>query len=124
MFQKIYELLCGKNDDPTYATTIYPSVGLYTLIFALVFALVFYIALGRWKNVWYTRTHWVITMVLLAALSGVFGLFQAKGETGADSFDAFMIKFSLFNGIYAAVYFIILSFLLKRFSIYSKRIPI
>lgn len=124
MFQKIYELLCGRNADPTYATNIFPSVGLFTLIFAIVFALVFYLALGRWKNVWYTRWHWVITIILLAVLSGVFGLFQAKGETGADSFDSFMIKFSLINAVYAVIYFIILSFLLKRFSIYSKRTPI
>jgi hypothetical protein len=124
MFQKIYELLCGQNNDPTYATNIYPSVGLFTLIFALVFVLVFYIALGRWKNIWYTRIHWTITIILFAALSFGFGLIQAKGETGADSFDSFMVKFGLINALYAVIYFVLLSFLLKRFSIYSKRTPL
>jgi hypothetical protein len=124
MFQQMYELLCGQNNDPAYATNIYPSVGLFTLIFAIVFALIFYVALGRWKNVWYTRIHWVITLVLLAALSAVFGMFQAKGETASDSFDSFMIKFGLINALYAVVYFILLSLLLKRFSIYSKRTPL
>ena len=124
MFKTIYELLCGKNDDPAYASNIYPSVGLFTLIFALVFVLIFYVALGRWKNVWYTRVHWVITMVLLAVVSGGFGLIQAKAETGASGFDSFMIKFAVINAVYAVVYFIILSLLLKRFSIYSKRTPL
>jgi hypothetical protein len=49
---------------------------------------------------------------------------QAKGETGADALDSFMIKFGLINALYAVIYFIILSFLLKRFSIYSKRTPL
>lgn len=124
MFQTIYEMLCGKNDDPIYATNVFPSVGLLTLIFAAVFAAIFYLALGRWRNVWHTRMHWIITLVLLALLSGVFGLMEAKGEIGADSFDTFMIKFSLINAFYAIIYFIILSFLLKRFSIYSKRTPL
>jgi len=124
MFQKLYELLCGKNDDPTYATGIFPTVGLYTLIFAIVFALIFYLALGRWKNIWYTRIHWVITLILVGIVSGVFGLFQAKSAVGADSFDSFMIKFSIINAVVAIVYFIILSFLLKPFSIFSKRTPI
>ena len=123
MFQTVYELLCGRNNDPTYASNIFPSVGLFTLIFAVVFALIFYLALGRWRNVWYTRGHWVMTIVLLALLSAAFGMFQALGETGADSFDSYMIKFGIINALYAVVYFIILSFLLKRFSIYSKRTP-
>lgn len=122
MFKALYELLCGTNPDPVYATNVYPSVGLFTLLFALIFALVFYLALGRWKPVWDKLRHWVIILIALAAIAFYFALSQAKGATGEDA-DAFMVHFSLVNALYATIYFIIFSILLKKASIFAKRTP-
>ncbi|OCX54270.1 hypothetical protein BEL04_08410 [Mucilaginibacter sp. PPCGB 2223] len=122
LFTGIYELLCGKNPDiPDYRETIYRSVGLLTLVMAIVIGLLFYLVLGRWRNVWYTRIHWVLT-VIIAALIG-FGLAYgiAKGIIG--SADAYLTQFALLNGVLLAVYLILLSLFFKRFSIYSKRTP-
>jgi hypothetical protein len=123
MFQKLYELICGKNVDPAYATNIYPSVGFFTFIFVVIILIIFYIILGRLVHLWYTRLHWGITILFLAIVAFVYALYQAKGETQAESYDSFMIKFSIVNATYAAIFFILLSFLFKRFSKYSKRTP-
>ncbi len=122
MFKFIYELFCGKNADPIYATDVYPSVGLFTLIFAFVFALIFYLALGRWKPVWDKFSHWIITLIILLVVAFYFALSQAKGATGEDA-DAFMYKFSLVNDLLATIYFFIFSILLKKASIFAKRTP-
>ena len=122
MFKFIYELLGGKNADPIFASDVYPSVGLFTLLFALVFAIVFYLALGRWKPVWDKLKHWIITLIMLVAVAVFFALTQAKGATGED-YDAFMYKFSLVNALVAVSYFIIFSILLRKASIFAKRTP-
>lgn len=122
MFKTLYEFLTGTNADPVYGTDVYPSVGLFTLLFAFLFALVFYLALGRWKPVWDKLVHWIITLIMLIAVAVFFALTQAKGATGED-YDAFMYKFSLVNALYASIYFIIFSMLLKRASIFAKRTP-
>jgi glucan phosphoethanolaminetransferase (alkaline phosphatase superfamily) len=123
MFQFLYELLCGVNIDPTYVTDVYPFVGLFTLILAVVFCAVFYLALGRWKPIWDKLLHWIITILILIGIAVLFALSQSKGAIGADSYDSYMIKFSLVNALYAVVYFIVLSFLLKKASIFAKRTP-
>lgn len=122
LFTNIYELTCGKNQSVSdYREKIYGSVGLLTLIIAIIIALLFYLALGRLRHIWYTRTHWVIT-VILAAVTG-FGLAYgiAKGIIG--SVDGYLVQFALINAALLAVYFILFSFLFKPFSIYSKRTP-
>ena len=122
MFSVLYELLGGKNDNPAYANTIYSSVGLFTLIIALVFAVVFYLLLGRWRPIWDKQKHWLVTIVALAVIAFSMALSLAKGATG-EEVDAYMVTFSLINAVYAVVYFIIMSFLLKRASIFAKRTP-
>jgi len=122
LFTMLYESLCGKNQNISdYRERIYGSVGLLTVMTAIALGLLFYLALGRWRNIWHKRKHWVMT-ILFAATAGfglAFGL--AKGIIGSS--DAYLIQFSLINAVLLSVYFILLSFLFKRFSIYSKRTP-
>jgi hypothetical protein len=122
LFTTVYELLCGKNQDiADYRDEIYGSVGLLTLIIAIVIALFFYIGLGRWRNIWHTRVHWAIT-IMIAALVG-FTLAYTVSRDRIGSIDGYLIQFALLNAAMLAVYFMLLSLVFKRFSIYSKRTP-
>ena len=122
MFTAIYELLCGKNDDPIYASNVYPYVGLFTLVYAIVFAIIFYLLLGRWRPVWDKMAHWIISLVILIAIAAYLALDQSKSATGED-YDSFMYKFAIINAVVATIYFFIFSILLKRASIFAKRTP-
>ena len=122
MFQALFELLAGRNADPSYATDVYPSVGLFTLIMSLGFAVVFYILLGRWKPIWDKLVHWLVTIVILAICASIMAVHQAKTGTGGEG-DAYMYTFSVVNAFYAVLCFIIFSFLFKKASIFAKRTP-
>lgn len=122
MFTAIYELLSGTNDDPIYASDVYPNVGLFTLVFAIVFAILFYLLLGRWRPVWDKTVHWIITMVLLAGIAFYLAVSQSVNATGEEA-DAFVYKFAIINAVLVVVYFFIFSVLLKKASIFAKRTP-
>ena len=123
MFRILYELLCGRNIDPTYATDIYPTVGLFTLIGAAIGCAVFYLALGRWRPIFDKLVHWIISVVLIALIAGILALRLARGAIGGDDYDSYMVKFSMVNGLYAAIFFVLLSLMLKKASIFAKRTP-
>ncbi|MCA0447291.1 MAG: hypothetical protein LCH54_13790 [Bacteroidetes bacterium] len=123
IFSFIYEIIIGENSDfPEYREGIFDSVGLITLIISVAICLLFYVGLGRWKALWYTMIHWVITILIVASIGFGFAFSQAKGELG--DVDSYLIRFAIFNAMYAALYFIAFSFLFKNFSIFSKRTPI
>lgn len=122
MFTKLYELLTGQNADPTYSTDIFPTVGLFTLIFTFIIAIIFYLLLGRWRPVWEKLAHWLVTIVVISAVAGFFAISQAKSETGEDA-NSFMYSFAMINALYSVVYFFIFSLLLKKGSIFARRTP-
>ena len=122
LFTGLYEALIGQSTEYTdFEDHLFNDVGLLTLVSAIAVALIFYVLLGRWKSVWYTRTHWAITILLCAAIGYLLAYFISKSALGVV--DGYVIRFALFNALIAAVYFILLSFALKPFSIFSKRIP-
>ena len=122
VFSSLYETFIGVNQDYTeYRDHLFGYVGLFTLLMAAAYCFVFYIILGRWRGVWYTRTHWAITILLVAVTGYIMAYVITKNELGVS--DDYVVRFSLFNALFAAVYFILLSFAAKMFSIYSKRTP-
>ena len=122
MFKTLYEFLTGPYPDPVYGTEVYPFVGLFTFLLALIVAIVFYIVLGRWKPVWDKLAHWAITLVIIVVVAFYLALSQSKSATGEDA-DSFMYKFSFVNALYAAIYFIIFSMLMRKASIFARRTP-
>lgn len=123
IFASLYELILGTHQDYSdeFETTIFPAVGIITFVIAIVFCLLFYVALGRWRALWYTTTHWVITIALVAAVG--FGLAVMQAKNAIDLFDNYILLFALYNALFAAVVFIAVSFLFRNFSIFSRRTP-
>lgn len=122
IFSSLYELAIGENLDLTeYRDSIFSSVGTITFICSLILCLIFYVLLGRWKGIWYNRFHWVITITVSAVIGFGFAYSMASSEIG--EVDSYLIRFAIFNALYAAIYFILLSFVFKNFSIHSKRTP-
>jgi glucan phosphoethanolaminetransferase (alkaline phosphatase superfamily) len=122
VFTSMYEVFIGANPDyPEYREGIFNAVGLMTLVVAIGMCLLFFVLLGRWKNIWYTRTHWTITLLLTAVIGFAFAYSQGKSQLSVA--DSYLIRFAAFNALYGAVYFAAFSLLFKNFSIYSKRIP-
>lgn len=123
IFSTLYELVIGENYNYTeYRGSIFSSVGILSFIISVVIALIFYVGLGRWKPVFHKITHWLITILVVVIVG--FGLAFNIANGVLVHVDGYLIQFALFNSIYSALYFIIFSFVFKRFSIYSKRTPL
>lgn len=122
IFSSLYEVIIGENSNyPEYREGIFSTVGLITFIISVVICLIFYLGLGRWKPGFHKISHWIITLVINSSICFGLSFSMAKGELGES--DGYMIRFALVNALYALIYFIIFSLLLKRFSIFPKRTP-
>src|SRR4051812_8144225 len=109
IFSSFYELICGSNPDfPEYRDSIFNYVGLLTLIVSAVICLIFYVALGRWKPIFYKLTHWIITIILVSLTCFALAYYYSKSII--ETSDSYLVSFAGINALYAAIYFIILSF--------------
>lgn len=123
MFQSIYELFLGQNNDPIYVDEIFSPVGTITLLVSLVVAVLFYVALGRWKPVFHRSTHWAIALVGTLIFAYAYAVWYAKDRTGADEADSYMTGFGGVNVLVAFVLFFLFSLALKNASIFARRTP-
>lgn len=122
IFSSLYELVCGKNTDvPEYRENIFGSVGVISFVIAIVICLIFYVVIGRWKSILDKLWHWVIALVIVAAITFGLAFTLAKGQLGAV--DSYLIRFAIFNSLYSAVYFVVFSLLFQRISIYARHLP-
>ena len=123
MFTALYELLIGKNPDPTYRNTVFTPVGLLTLVLMLGLAAVFYLLLGRWKAVFYSTAHWVITLVVALVIAFFLAVNYAKDATGEPEMDSYMLGFGGVNLIFAGLLFFGFSLLFRRGSKFARYTP-
>lgn len=122
IFSNLYQLISGAHHSvPDYVSEVYDNVGVPTLIIVVLITAIFYLLLGRWKPVFFKTGHWIFTLLLTTIIAGVFAFTSALKVIG--EYDSYMLRFSLMNGILAAVVFFILSIVLKRLSIFAKRTP-
>jgi hypothetical protein len=123
MFQSIYELFLGQNNDPIYVDEIFAPVGTTTTLVALILAAIFYVGLGRWKAIFHRTSHWSITLIVMALFGFFYATYYAKDRTGADDMDSYMTSFGGVNALLAVVLFFLFSLALKNVSIFAKRTP-
>ena len=123
MFQSLYELFLGQNNDPIYVQSIFTPVGTVTLLVTLGVAVLFYVALGRWKPVFHRTLHWAITLVGLLIFGYAYAVWFAKDQTGADDADSYMTGFGGVNVLVAAILFFLFSLGLRYASIFARRTP-
>ncbi|MFD2584928.1 hypothetical protein ACFSR6_20695 [Pedobacter vanadiisoli] len=122
IFSNLYQLISGVHHSvPDYVDEVYDNVGVPTLIIVVIITAIFYLLLGRWKPVFFKTGHWIFTLLLTAIIAVVFAFTSAIKVIGES--DSYMFRFSLMNGILAAILFFILSTVLKRLSIFAKRTP-
>jgi hypothetical protein len=122
LFSLIYELICGANADyPEYREQLFRSIGLLTIVMTFVICFLFYVVLGRWKLVWFNNIHWAVTILFSAVACFLLAFLAAKGTL--QVVDGYLVRFALANAVFGAVVFIAFSFLLKNFSVFSKRTP-
>ncbi len=122
VFVQVYEVLIGANPlNPEYRDNVFASVGLISIIASLVISLIFYIALGRWKPLFYKAVHWIITLSATGFTGFCIAHVLTSKEIGGT--DSYAFRFALINAFYTALYFCIFSLLLKRFSIFARHTP-
>lgn len=123
MFTPFYELFLGQNNDPTYVNDIFTPVGINTTVVCLGVAVLFYVALGRWKPVFHRLLHWGLTLTGTLLFAYFYAVWYAKDRIGATDTDSYMTGLGGVNLLLAGVLFFLLSFGLKRLSIFAKRTP-
>lgn len=122
MFAFIYEWLNGSNPNyPEYRSEVFRSVGLLTVLISISIVILFYLVLGRWRMIWFNTLHWSLTILFAGIIGFMCALLSAR--SAMDLVDGYMIRFALINGAFAALLFITSSFLIKPFSVFSRRTP-
>lgn len=123
IFTTIYESVCGSNSNfPEYRSELFGSIGFLTLFASFFICFLFYVFLGRWRMIWFNNVHWTLT-IAFSALTG-FLLAYLTSKATLRLVDGYLIRFALVNALITAIAFILFSFILKNFSIFSKRTPL
>ena len=109
-------------DYGLYKTDLFALVGWSTLGVALLSVLVFYYLFNSALRTGLFRTaHWGLTLALAAGLGTLMAHSLSKGH-GAEA-SSYLGYFMVVNMLVAALWFLLLSVLLKRWSTYARTTP-
>ena len=109
-------------DYGLYKTDIFAAVGWSTLGVALLLVLAFYYVFNSaLRTGMFRTTHWVLTLALAAGL-GVALAHHFSTSHGAES-STYLGYFMVVNMVVAALWFLLFSVLLKRWSTYARTTP-
>jgi hypothetical protein len=143
LFTSIYQAILGNPDPasliPVYRQSVFPGVGLYTLFLALGLALLFYVVLNRLLTTPYFKTsHWAVVLLLSAVLGATIAWQKAAADINAQlastgqqlavgeaaTLKRYLWGFTATNALVAALFFILLSFVVKRLSVSARTTPV
>jgi|SRR6476661_776673 len=128
MFTSLYSALISifqgqrPADYGLYKTELFPLVGWSTLGVSLLLVLAFYYLFNSILRTGMFRTvHWALTLALAAGL-GTFLAYNLSSGHGAES-SSYLGYFMVVNAIVGALWFLLFSVLLKRWSTYARTTP-
>ncbi|MBD2767465.1 hypothetical protein IC235_06120 [Hymenobacter sp. BT664] len=109
-------------DYGLYKTDLFSLVGWSTLGVALLLVLAFYYLFNTaLRTGLFRTTHWVLTLALAAGLGTLLAHSLSTGH-GAEA-SSYLGYFMVVNMVVAALWFLLLSVLLKRWSTYARTTP-
>ena len=128
LFTNLYSALISifQNQRPAdyglYKTDLFPLVGWSTLGVSLLLVLVFYyLCNSMLRTGMFRTTHWALTLALAAGL-GTFLAYNLSTGHGAET-GSYLGYFMVVNMLVAALWFVLFSVLLKRWSTYARTTP-
>lgn len=127
-FKFIYQLLLSAPQPPQtrpiFWNEIFPTVGLVNLIISLVLMLIFYYLINHlmpvafFKKAW----HWALFMLLSAGLNFWYALYYC-GVKDVEQ-NSYVWSFATVNAVYGALFYLIFSFALRRWSRGASTTPV
>jgi hypothetical protein len=143
LFTSLYQAVLGNPDPasliPVYRQSVFPGVGLYTLFLALGLGLLFYVVLNRVLTTPYFKTsHWAVVLLLSAVLGATIAWQKAAADINAQlastgqqlavgeaaTLKRYLWGFTATNALVAALFFILLSFVVKSLSVSARTTPV
>ncbi|RDC65978.1 hypothetical protein [Adhaeribacter pallidiroseus] len=126
-FKFIYQLFLSApqppQSRPVYWNEIFPTVGLVTVLSALAMMVIFYYVINHWLPIAFFRKawHWAFFMIISAVIGFAYAVSYAHGkEVEGD----YVYNFATVNALYGALFFLIFSFLLRRWSRGASTTPV
>jgi len=116
---------CGKAVRDNFQNKVYSEIGLYAIIITLILSVSFYYYFNLRFGRYYSLKSWIITLCLNSILVGIATYFLTKGILNNPICDASrqLLWISLINAIYAAIFFFLISLVIKWGSPMGKRTP-
>ena len=109
-------------DYGLYKTDLFSLVGWSTLGLSLLLVLAFYYVFNSvLRTGMFRTTHWVLMLALAAGLGVLLANTLSKSH-GAEA-SSYLGYFMVVNLVVAALWFLLLSVLLKRWSTYARTTP-
>jgi hypothetical protein len=122
LFAAMYGLLHGAQ-GPLYIEHVYPQSGAALLGWTVITVSVYYYVVG-WVSAEYNMTrHWFVTLALNSAVSMMTALAVCRFAFGSWDLEAPVVTFTLIQGLYAALFFVVLSLAVKWGSPNARRTP-
>jgi hypothetical protein len=122
-FTIIYELLHGKQ-EPIFREQIYAPVGVILVISTLAICALYYYFVNGLRARFNKRWHWALTLVCNVLLNAAAVVWVSMGQAETGDIETAILVLCLINGLYAAIAFILASFIFKWVSPHANCTPV
>lgn len=127
LFASLYESAYYSNlfSNAMFQNGLFGSIGLWLILISVALAVFFYYLINRpgfsrWG-------HWLIILLIDFLINFIIGIALPMDQLSAKGFQfSYMdiVPFAFFNALYAAICFVIVSFIIRWWSTHAKGTPI